>query len=432
MGSRSDRDFRLLVAGQATSQLGTQVSSIAIPLLAVVSLHASALQLGLISASSTIAFAVIALPVGAWTDRWPRRPVLVASDVARALLLATIPLAWALGGLRITQLLVVALAAGFARVFFDIGYQSYIPTVVGAGGVLKGNSTMETIRAGGQFAGPALGGWLVGLIGAASVVSVQAGTFAVSAASLLAIRAREPRRVRAEGPPTRIQIAQGLRFVVHNRILRAMALTSAMGNFAFAIGSSVTVIYLSRSLGMSAAVIGDVLAAGALAAMAGAAATPRLARRVGSVRVIWLSLVVTTPFGVLTVLAGHGWAAIVLVVVGMAAGEFGQILYAITSVSLRQRAVAPELLGRVNATMRFLIMGLTPLGAVVGGVLGDAIGARWTLLVSVLVVALSPVPSWRSLRRHRSVEDVPTWTIDLDAVHDGGAVQREGAVDTSA
>jgi MFS family permease len=186
------RDFHLLLFGQTTSQLGAQVSGIAIPLLAVLTLHASPLELGLLTASGTLAFAVIGLPAGAWIDRCRRRPILVVSDLSRTALLATIPLAAFLDLLTFTQLIVVSLLTGFARVFFDVGYQSYLPTVIGRGNVLTGNSAMETIRASGQVVGPGLGGWLVGLVGATTVVLIQAATFAASALSLLAIRSPEP------------------------------------------------------------------------------------------------------------------------------------------------------------------------------------------------------------------------------------------------
>src|SRR3954452_21026986 len=148
------RDFLLLLAGQTTSQFGAQVSGVAIPLLAVLTLHASPFQLGLVNASGTLAFALVGLPAGAWIDRWTRRPILVASDLVRAVLLAGIPLAAVLGRLSIGQLIVVSLLAGLARVFFDVGYQSYLPSVVGKGALLAGNSAMETVRAIGQVAGP--------------------------------------------------------------------------------------------------------------------------------------------------------------------------------------------------------------------------------------------------------------------------------------
>jgi MFS family permease len=151
------RDFRLLLAGQTTSQLGAQISGVAVPLLAVLTLHASPLQVGLVTASGTVAFALIGLPAGAWIDNWRRRPILIASDLIRAVLLTTIPVASLLGMLTLTHLIVVSLLAGVARVFFDVGYQSYIPSVIGKKRVLAGNSAMETVRAAGRYSGLASG-----------------------------------------------------------------------------------------------------------------------------------------------------------------------------------------------------------------------------------------------------------------------------------
>lgn len=431
------RDFRLLLLGQTTSQFGAQVSGVAIPLLAVVTLEASAFETGLVAASSTLAFALIGLPAGAWIDRYRRRPILVGSDLVRAMLLATIPIAALFDVLSIAQLVVVSLLSGFARVLFDVGYQSYLPTVIGRDRVLAGNSALETIRASGQVAGPGLGGWLVAVLGAATVVMLQAVTFVVSAACLLAIRARET-AVPAEGAPagerqaagrsdatptaageptrpgaapaagrTRLaaEIGEGLRFVGRSRVLRAVAITSAANNFAFAVASAVTFIFLVRTLGLSPTQIGLVLAAGSVTVMAGAALTPWLSRRFGSARIIWLALAVSGPIGLLGPLAQPGWL-VLLFLVSAAAGELGQIVYAITNVSLRQRLVPDRLLGRVNATMRFLLMGLFPLGALLGGILGTYVGARWTLLVAGVLITLSPIPLHRVLRHTRDVESV--------------------------
>lgn len=403
------RDFRYLLFGQTTSQFGTQISGVAIPLLAVLTLHASPWQLGLVNASATVAFAVIGLPAGVWLDRIRRRRVLIASDLARAALLASIPLAAWWGWLSITQLMVVSLLAGIARLFFDVGYQSYLPALLGPGQVLAGNSAMETARAGGQFAGPGLGGWLVGLFGAANVVAIDAATFAVSAGSLLAIRAREavPQRPRVR-PRLLQEIREGLSFVGRNRVLRALAVSSAMGNFAFAIASAVTFIFLSRTLRLPPSAIGLVVAVGSIMVMVGAALTPRLSRRLGSARIVWLALAVTGPITLLGPFARPGWW-VLLVVVGGAAGEFGQIIYAITSVSLRQRLCPDRILGRVNATMRTVIMGAFPLGAVVGGALGEAAGLRATLFVSGAVIAASALPVYLALGDTREVADLPPW-----------------------
>ncbi|MDN4613324.1 MFS transporter [Leifsonia sp. F6_8S_P_1B] len=461
------RDFRLLLAGQTTSQLGAQVSGVAIPLLAVATLHASAFEVGLLGAASTIAFAVLGLPAGAWIDRVRRRPVLVASDLVRAVLLATIPLAWMLGVLSVWQLLVVSLLVGVARVFFDVGYRSYLPAVIGRDRVLAGNSSLEFVRASGQVAGPALGGVLVAALGAALVVLVQAVTFAVSAACLLGIRAREgragaagayvlpaqaeteeraasvsdtdglvPETEEIRRPETResslprghaepaegaasvsgtagggrrsrmgADIAEGLRVVFHTRVLRATAVASAVSNFAFAVASAVNIVFLSRTLGLPPAVIGVVIAVGSVTVMIGAAFTTRLAGAVGSARIIWLSLAVTTPLSLATAFAQPGWWTL-LVVVGIAAGELGQIVYAITNVSLRQQIVPDRLLGRVNATMQVVVMGLFPLGAIIGGVLGEVIGARWTVLAAGVLLLCCPILLGKALRGARDVEDV--------------------------
>ncbi|NED94476.1 MFS transporter [Phytoactinopolyspora alkaliphila] len=403
------RDFRFLLFGQTASQFGAQISGVAIPLLAVLTLHASPWQLGVVNASSTIAFALIGLPAGVWLDRLRRRRVLVISDLARTILLTSIPLAAWQGRLSITHLIVVSLLAGVARVFFDVGYQSYLPTLLGPGRVLAGNSAMETARASGQFAGPGLGGWLVGLVGAANVVAIQAATFAVSALSLLAIRTPEPAPPRsAERPRLSAQVREGLTFVLRNRVLGALALASALANFAFAVASAVTIIFLSRTLELPPSAIGLVVAVGSIAVVIGAAATPRLSRRFGSARIIWLSLAVTGPVAVLGPLAQPGWW-VLLIVVGGAAGELGQIVYAITSLSLRQRLCPGHILGRVNATMRFLIMGVFPLGALVGGMLGELAGLRVTLFVSQGLIVLSALPVYLVLRHTRDIDDLAPW-----------------------
>jgi len=341
-----------------------------------------------------------------------RGPILIASDIVRALLFATIPLAAWLGMLSIAQLVVVSLLAGAARVFFDVGYQSYVPSVIGKEHVLAGNSAMEFLRASGQVAGPGLGGLLVSVLGAANLLLVQAVTFAVSAVSLLAIKTREvPVPVRDDRPTLRADIAEGLRFVARNRILRSIALASALSNFSFAIASAVTIIFLVRALGLPAWGVGLAIAVGSVSVMVGSAWTPQLTRWIGSARIVWVALAVTAPFTIVGALAQPGWG-VLLIVVSMAIGEFGQIVYSITNVSLRQRLCPDHILGRVNATMRVLIMGLFPLGALVGGVVGDILDARLTIVLAGVVALPAPLILYVALRRHRDVDDIPSWDQD--------------------
>ncbi len=399
------RDVLLLLLGQVSGQLGAQVSAVAIPLLAVLALQATPWEAGLLAASGTVAFALIGLPAGAWVDRLPRRPVLVAADLVRAATLLAIPIAAALDAVSMGLLLVVTFVVGLARVFFEVAYQAYLPAVVGSPDLLAGNAALETVRTTGQIAGPGLGGWLVGVAGAANVVLVQIAAFATSALTLLAIGAREPSRPRRPRARLRTEIAEGLRFVLRTPPLRGTLLASAVSNFAFAMASAVSFIFMARTLRLDPTAIGLLVGAGAVTAMVGAAFTPLLARRVGSARIIWLALAVTGPLAALGPLAQPG-LLIGVFVLSLAAGELGQIVYAIAANTLRQQVCPNELLGRVGASMRVLVMGCFPAGALVGGLLGGTIGVRGTLWTVGGVMLLASLPPYVTLRHVRDVEEL--------------------------
>jgi MFS family permease len=402
----SARDFRLLLAGQTATQLGTQVSSIAVPLLAVLVLHASPLGLGVVNAASTIAVLLIGLPAGAWLDRIRKRPVLIASDAARAVLLLSIPVAALLHVLTFAQLVVVSLLAGFGRVLFDVGFQSYVPAVVGSDRVLRGNSALEFARTSGQVVGPGLGGALVTIAGAASAFAVDALSFVLSAVSLLAIRTPEAAPPQVVRPRLRTEVAEGVRLVLRNRLLRSLGLASAIANLQFALSSAATIIFFTRVLGLSGLGVGLLVGVGAAAAMVGAVLTPRLSDLLGSARIVWIALAVAAPLTLLGAFAQPG-PLVSLVVISTVVSEVGQIVYAITSVSIRQRRCPPHLLSRVNATMRVLILGLFPAGALLGGLLGDLAGVRAVLVVSGVLGLLCPVVAWSGLRGVRDLEQLP-------------------------
>lgn len=400
------RDLTLLLAGQTITQLGTQVSGVAVPLLAVLVLHATPFGVGLVNAAGSVAVLVIGLPAGAWLDRGRRRRVLIMSDLVRTVLLLSIPLAALLHVLGYGQLLVVALLAGFARVLFDVAFQSWLPSIVGADRVLRGNAALESARTAGQIVGPGVGGALVAAAGAATAFAVDATTFLVSAASLLLVGVREEAPQRTSRSRLRAEVADGLRVVLRTPVLRSLAVTSAVANFQFAVASSVTAIFLTRVLHLGPLVFGLLVGLGAGAAMLGAAVTPRLATAVGSARIVWVALAIAAPASLLSAFAQRG-PLVSLLVVGTLIAEAGQIVYAITSVSLRQRICPPGILGRVNATMRVLILGLFPAGAVLGGLLGDAVGPRAVLVVAGLLGLACPLVSAGALRRIRDVEQLP-------------------------
>ncbi|MFC0509037.1 MFS transporter [Micromonospora costi] len=399
-------DFRLLVAGQTVTQLGTDVTGLAFPLIAVLLLDATPWQLGALVAVQNGAFLLVGVPAGVWLDRRRLRPVLIVSDLVRCAALVTVTVAAALSWLTLPLLMATAAVMGVMRVLFDIGHQSYLPTVLGRRHLLEGNSAVETVRSSGQVAGPSLGGWLTQLAGATNTLLVDAASFLVSAACLARIRTREPapRRTGRAGPVH--EAREGLRLVLANPVLRAIAVTSALSNLLFAAATALLVLFLVDTAGFAPGTAGMLMSAAPAAALLGAATATRLARRFGSARIIWLSLAVTTPLNLLIPLTGPGWGA-ALFVAGIVGGGLGQVVYGITQVTYRQTVVPARFLCRVNASMRFLVMGAMPLGGLLGGALGDAVGVRTTLLVVGVGLVLAPVPLLLSpLGRARELDEL--------------------------
>jgi MFS family permease len=398
------RDFLLLWSGETVSQVGTMVSHLALPLLAATSLGATAWEMGLLVAAERGAFLLVGLPAGVLLDRVRRRPVMIAADLVRFALFASIPLTWALGVLTFAQLLVVALLAGVATVFFDVGYQSVLPAVVGRAGLVEGNVKLESARAAAETAGPALGGGLVQLVGAAAAVLLDAVTYLVSAAFLLRMRTREAVPTRDPARSLRAEMAEGLRYVLGHPLLRPITLCTGTANLFSGVLAAVSVLFLARELGQLPAVIGLVLAAGSAGGVLGALTAGRWIRRLGQGRTVVTSLLVTGPFALVLPLttpgAGLGWFAL-----GTAAIAYGGVVYNVAQVSFRQSVCPDHLLGRMNASIRFLVWGTIPIGGLFGGALGELIGLRATLLVTAVGMVLSPV--WVLASPLRRLRDLP-------------------------
>ncbi|NUW46064.1 MFS transporter [Nonomuraea rhodomycinica] len=403
------RDYQLFILGQTVTQIGTEVTAIAFPLTAVLLLHATPFQLGVLVAVQNGAFLLIGLPAGVWLDRRRRRPILIGTDVVRALALVTVTVAAAVQWLTFGLLLATAAVLSLMRVVFEIGYQTYLPSIVPSKDLIQGNSTMETIRAGGQIAGPSLGGWLVQLVGAANALLADAVSFLASAACLWGIRTREPGPEPAAERRGMVQDArEGMAFVWGNPVLRAIAATSAISNLLFTAATALTVLFLVEVVGVSAGVAGMIFSIGSAAALVAAAIATRLANRLGSARIIWMSALLTSPVNLLIPFTHDDWR-LGLFVAGIVFGGGGQLIYAITQVSYRQAVTPPAILGRVNATMRFLVMGALPVGGLLGGGLGSLIGVRATLLVIGIGLALAPLFLFFSpLRGVREVSELTT------------------------
>lgn len=400
------RDFRLLWAGQSVSELGSQVSLLALPLVAIDSLHASTFEIGVLATMQTLPFLVIGLPAGAWVDRLRRRPVLVAADVGRCLALSSIPLASALSSLTLAHLYAVSVVSGVLTVFFDVAYQSYLPALVGPHQLVEGNGKLAASSAGAGVAGPAVGGALVGAIGAARAVAADGFSFAVSAWSLLAIRAPEPRPVRRRaeaGTTLRTEIAEGLRFVLGEPRIRSVAGATATSNFFYTMALAVLLVFLRREIQLSPTHIGVLLGIGSSGGLLGAVIAAPLARRLGVGRTIVWTIGVAGLGQVAFPLVTHATADALIVVGGLLASA-GGVAYNINQVSLRQSLCPLPLQGRMNASVRFIIWGTMPVGGLVGAALGSTVGLRPTLwaagagaLTAVPWVLFSPVPAVRAI-----------------------------------
>ncbi|MDC0771811.1 MFS transporter [Streptomyces sp. HD] len=373
------RDFMLLWSGQSVSEMGSAVTQVALPLVAVVALKASTFQVGLLTAATTAAFALIALPAGALVDRGSKRSVMLVCNILRLLIIGSVPLTAALGTVTMAQLYVVAVAAGVCTVFFDVAYQSYVPSLIRADLRMDANGKLATTQAFAQLGGPSLGGGLVAAFGAAGAMAADAISYAVSVFSMSGIRTREePPPARREDETLRSQIAEGLRFVVRHRILRRIVACTSTANLFSGMTSALAMVFLIRVLHVSPALTGLILAGSAVGAIAGGVFAGRLAKRIGSARIIWVSMLVFSAPQVIAAAAWRGWG-VLLFPLGWGITGFSVMVYNVAQLSYRQSVTPPELMGRMNAAVRWVAWGTLPVGGVLGGALGTLIGVRPTL-----------------------------------------------------
>jgi MFS family permease len=404
------RNFLLLWGGQTVSELGSAVTQLALPLTAVVVLGASTFQVGLLTSAATLAFAVIALPAGAIVDRHTKRWLMIWCDVARMLIIGSIPLAAALGALTMGQLYAVAITAGVCTVFFDVSYQSYLPVLIDKADLIEGNGKLGATQSFAQLIGPGLGGGLVGLVGAARAMAADAISYAVSVASLLAIRAREEPPHPAQRQKLRTEIAEGLSFVLRHPILRKIVACTGTANLFGGMATAVQIIFLVRILHVRPAAVGLLIAVASLGGVAGGVLSGRLSRLIGSARIIWFSMLVLGLPSLLVPLAVPGWR-VTLYVVGIAAELFSGVVYNVAQVSYRQAICPPRLLGRMNAAVRWVVWGTLPLGGLLGGAFGAWLGVRATLWIAFVGmwaagwwVFFSPLRGMRALEDQQGLE----------------------------
>jgi hypothetical protein len=411
------RDFLLLWGGQSTSDVGTAVSTIVLPLIAVVSLRATAFEVGALAAAEWLPWLLIGLPAGVWVDRSRCRPILLGCDVVRALLIASVPVAAAFGVLGLAQLFAVAFLTGTATVLFQVAYLSYLPTLLERGDLAEGNAKLQGTQAVAQVVGPGIGGLLVQAFRAPYALVADAVSYAVSLVSLLAIRAREPAREPVEHAGLRRDIAEGARYVAADPLLRVMTIAPALANFFFTGFMAIVVLFLVRAVHLEPSTVGLLVGVVSLGSVLGAALARPVGRWIGTSRAMWLVTLCTAPFGLLIPLTGRG-AGLAYFVVGNVIVFAGVLIYNVTISAFRQGYCPPAILGRVVASMRFVLFGTVPLGALAGGALASAFGSRtalWVLLAGNIlpgiVLAASP------LRHLRDLPDRPPGALLAQTAH---------------
>ncbi|HEY8725299.1 MAG TPA: MFS transporter [Gaiellaceae bacterium] len=398
-------DFLKLWSAETVSQFGTQISQLALPLAAIDVLHASAFEVATLTTVEFLPFLLVSLPAGVWVDRLPRRPILIAGDLARAGLLASIPIAYFFDALTIWQLYGVGFLVGIATVFFDVAYQSYLPSLVERRQIIDGNAKLEISRSAAQLGGPGVAGLLIGWLKAPAAILFDAVSFLGSALFIFSIRKAEISQAdRAPRRKMRTELREGLSYVLGHPYLKNIAACTALFNFFGLMGFAILLVFARRELDLSPQAIGLAFTLSNIGPLLAALSAGKIFALIGVGRTIIVSSILGGPMFLVIPFAPHGHAALALLVPTMVVGGFMGVVYNIAQVSLRQAITPERIQGRMNSVMRFIVWGAIPLGSFTGGVLASVIGLKATLILggggcslAFLPLLFSPVRSVREM-----------------------------------
>jgi MFS family permease len=385
--------------------VGDQFTVLAFPLAAVIVLHASPSQMGILQALGTLPFLLLGLVAGVWADRYRRRRLMILSDVSRALLLLSVPLAFLLGSLSIYLLYVVTFGAGMFTVVFDVTYQAYLPSLVDPGQLIDANGRLQGSASVASVVGPGLAGSLISVVAAPFAILFDSLSFIWSALSLGSIKKKEALLPRDSRRPILQEIGTGLGLVLHNGKLRSIAACTATSNLFSSIIGAVVVLYAVERLGMTPFLIGTMFALASLGSVLGALAARGLAVSLKVGPLIMVSALVSDLGGLLVIPAVPPYGGSFLIAAYFVM-SFGGVVYNINQVSYRQALVPVSLQGRLNATMRFIVWGTLPIGALLGGVIGQAVGLYPALVVGAIGGSFSFL--WLVFSQVRDVKSIPT------------------------
>ncbi|MFN8492243.1 MAG: MFS transporter [Caldilineaceae bacterium] len=397
-------DFLKLWSAQTISAIGSKVTFLALPLTAALVLHATPGEMGYLAAAGSLPALLFGLLAGVWVDRQPRRPLLVLADAGHGLLLLLIPLAAWVGLLQMRLLYGIIFLNGALNLLFDAAYHAYLPSLVQREQLVEANSKLAISRSAAEIAGPSLAGWLIQVATAPMAILVDALSFLLSGLFLSRIRQPEPAPIQGEaGGPMWHEMSAGLRLLLNDHTLRAITASTATVSFFNAALEAIYLLYMTQHLKLGAGLIGFIFGAGSIGFLVGALLPNRVVRRwgLGPTMLAGLLLLALADF-ILPLATGSLPFVVALLIAGQVCFGFGLTFYQVSQISLRQAMTPDHLLGRMNATLDFVVAGLIPLGALLGGLAGERLGLRPTLfiaaggeLLAVLWLLFSPVRSLR-------------------------------------
>ena len=404
-------DFLKLWTAETASVFGSAITQLALPLIAATVLDVTPFEFGLLTTIEFLPFILLSLPAGVWVDRLRRRPILIAGDVGRAIAIASIPVAFYFDALTIWQLYIVGFVNGCLTVFFDVAWQSYLPSVVDRDQLVEGNSKLQITQSAAQILGPGVAGLLIGALRAPFAMVLDSLSYVVSAIFVFWIRRPEPpievHDEAVHGPKNsmREDIAVGLRYVLGHKWLRSIATTTGTSNFFGNVMGGILILYLTQERGLSAQALGFAFSIGAVGFLIGALLTTRLTNRIGVGRMLVAMAFGFSLSGLPIALAPDALIVPAVALSGILGGFCG-VGWNINQVSLRQAITQPRMQGRMNATMRFIVWGTIPLGSIIGGALGGIIGLHNTIWVGAIggLVAFVPV-ALSSVRRIKTMPE---------------------------
>jgi predicted MFS family arabinose efflux permease len=390
-----NRDFTAYWVGEAVSSVGTQVTFVALPLVAILTLDVGVTGMGVLRFAEYLPFLAFTLLFGVWADRRRRRPLMIVANLIRVFLAGLVPLCAVLGLMRLPLLVMIAFAIGTCTALYEVCWLSYVPSLVDRDDLMAAMGKVSASHSASEVAGPGLGGLLVQWVTAPFALLVDAASYAAAAFSLVVVRRREPDPRAADWPRRHIlgELAEGLRFAFGNPYIRATAYTAALGNFFSLITETVFLVYAVRNLHLSPGLLGMTMSAIGVGGLLGASSANTLTR-LFPLGPLYTTARMIGSAGTLLLPLARG-STVSVVATCMVSFFIWQAALGVTNVvngSLRQVLAPAQLRGRTNASVRTLVFGALPLGGLAGGLLGSAVGLHWALWIGALGYALSIAP----------------------------------------